>query len=95
MRKSLSYLAGTLIELLLIFIHKLVDHGHEVKARLVITVKDTASDCCGELIRLTGTLIIFPDGIHDARAIRLDVITLELADNDDELVAREPYYGTF
>lgn len=77
-----------LVVVLFVLVHEVVDLGDDVFL-LAGVGEDLAADGDGELIRLAGCFVIRFDGVEDLLPDAVDVVILEAADDDDELVAGE------
>ena len=81
-------LGMSLVVVLFVLVHEVVDLGDDVFLFAGVG-EDLAANGDGELIRLAGCFVIRFDGVEDLLPDAVDVVILEAADDDDELVAGE------
>lgn len=83
-----------LVVVLFVLVHEVVDLGDDVF--LFAGVGEyLAADRGRELIGLAGCFVVFFDGVEDLLPDAVDVVVLEAADDDDELIAGETDDDTF
>ena len=83
-----------LVVVLFVLVHEVVDLGDNVF--LFAGVGEyLAADRGRELIGLAGCFVVFFDGVEDLLPDAVDVVILEAADDDDELIAGETDDDTF